>query len=306
MHHQKFKHPLADEAPGNLDDKHAAAVEDKVEEVAEKPDEVPDDKHEKEIEKPAEPEVADETDASEPPSKKAKVEETTPEGFTDGPVLEIEELDALDGKERIAKVYGVEMPPDFFEFWKFCQGFNRENPLEALVPTCGLKLVGPFALMDSKSWIFSRKSVLKNDLICDHRFYYDPPELQTLLVSVDPKSSFHIGYFRDDPKEMPAFVSGSGGLDSEESVKDGFSSRARIQMLGDNLFGALYNLIQKILLQADPFKQTAIAKLKEQLHVFATVKNQVKEVFTSLRLVLKVEKPSSRKTISLWKSRRPK
>ena len=46
-------------------------------------------------------------------------------------------------------------------------------------------------------------------------------------------------------------------------------------MVGDNLFGAMFNLIKKIMLDADPFKQTAIAKLKESLHVTATVKNQV-------------------------------
>ena len=48
-----------------------------------------------------------------------------------------------------------------------------------------------------------------------------------------------------------------------------FSNRARIQMVGDNLFGAVFNLIKKIMLEADPFKQTAINKLKESLHVTA-------------------------------------
>ena len=48
-------------------------------------------------------------------------------------------------------------------------------------------------------------------------------------------------------------------------------------MVGDNLFGAMFNLIKKIMLDADPFKQTAIAKLKESLHVTATVKNQVRQ-----------------------------
>ena len=40
-------------------------------------------------------------------------------------------------------------------------------------------------------------------------------------------------------------------------------------MVGDNLFGAVFNLIKKVMLEADPFKQTAIAKLKESLHVYS-------------------------------------
>lgn len=237
---------------------------------------------------------------SEPPAKRARTsdehkedgakeaeKEATPEDVkqktpekvkrTDGKSLSISELKGLTDKERIFKVYGMEMPPDFYEFWKFVESVNGQNPLEALVPTCGLRLVGPFQVLAKDPAIFNEDNgdtVLQNDLACHHRYFYDPPEVQTVIVSTDPTSTFHLGYFRDGPKQRPAFISASGGLAKEEKITDGFSSRARIQQLGDNLFGALFNLIKKIMLDADPFKQTAIAKLKESLHVCATIKNQ--------------------------------
>ena len=49
----------------------------------------------------------------------------------------------------------MEMPPDFYEFWKFVESVNRQNPLEALVPTCGLRLVGPFQVLAKDPAIFN-------------------------------------------------------------------------------------------------------------------------------------------------------
>ena len=64
-------------------------------------------------------------------------------------------------------------------------------------------------------------AVLQNDLACHHRYFYDPPEVQTVIVSTDPTSTFHLGYFRDGPKQRPAFISASGGLAKEEKITDG-------------------------------------------------------------------------------------
>ena len=44
--------------------------------------------------------------------------------------------------------------------------------------------------------------------------------------------------------------------------------------MGDNLFGAVYNHLGKLIKTADPFKQSAIHKLKDALHVYATMKVQ--------------------------------
>ena len=45
--------------------------------------------------------------------------------------------------------------------------------------------------------------------------------------------------------------------------------------MGDNLFGAMYIYLGQLLQKADPFKQASILKVKQQLHVHATMKNQV-------------------------------
>lgn len=281
MHHQKFKHPSTElkksdtETPDEENDDtkpdDLKQEEGKAEEVPKVPKE-----ESKETETPKEEErPKEECSEDPPPAKRPRTEPEEPR--SDGKSLSVSELAGMEAKDRIRLAYGgMEMPADFYEFWKFAISVNRTNPLEAFVQTLGLKLVGPFELLSKDSWIFSndKETVLQNDLMCHHRYFYDPPELQTVIISSDPDSTFHLGYFRDSPKELPAFISASGGTSKEEKITDGFSSRARIQMVGDNLFGAMFNLIKKIMLDADPFKQTAIAKLKESLHVTATVKNQ--------------------------------
>jgi len=309
MHHQKFRHPEKEQQQADSGDKKTEESEPKEkerekntpskhidegvtkEDATEKQDSL--DAEEESVEPPAKKaRTEDSENGKEPETKKEDTEEPKDESgngqepeeekpptvFTDGPILKVSELCEMTPVERVRKVYGtIEMPNDFWEFWKFAVSVDRANPLEALVPTCGLRLVGPFELLSDQSDILDktkRETVLQNDLLCHHRYFYDPPELQTVIISTDPDSTFHLGYFRDSPKELPAFVSASGGTAKEEKITDGFSSKARIQLVGDNLFGAVFNLIKKVMLEADPFKQTAIAKLKEKLHVFSTLNNQ--------------------------------
>ena len=54
-----------------------------------------------------------------------------------------------DSKSRIELAFSdkLKMPEDFYEFYEFCLTLNRGNPLDALVTTCGLKLVGPFEFL---------------------------------------------------------------------------------------------------------------------------------------------------------------
>jgi len=177
------------------------------------------------------------------------------------------------------------MPDDFYEFFDFCVGLNRIDPLNAIASTCGLKLVGPFeflvqkpAAADSDSKSVDTNSALKtlsqNDLLCHWRYKYDVPEFQTILASVDKDNSFHIGYFRDDPKQMPVFVASSGGIKNGETFNLGLSSHVRLALMGDNIFGAVYNHIQKLIQSAEPFKQTSLQKMKQAIHVHATIKTQ--------------------------------
>ena len=115
----------------------------------------------------------------------------------------------------------------------------------------------------------------QNDFLCHWRYKYDPPEYQTVLASTADDSTFHIGYFRDDPKEMPAFLASAGGKKRDETHSVGLSSRTKLSVMGDNLFGAVFNYIQQLIQTADPFKQTALNKMKEALHIHATIKLQV-------------------------------
>jgi hypothetical protein len=54
--------------------------------------------------------------------------------------------------------------------------------------------------------------------------------------------------------------------------------------MGDNLFGAMYIYLGQLLQKADPFKQASILKVKQQLHVHATMKNQVGILLTRMLL----------------------
>ena len=154
---------------------------------------------------------------------------------------------------------------DFLEFWNFCKGINREDPREALVKSCGLRLVGPYDIVAGQAFTTTKL----NDFLCHYRYYRDPPEFQTVLASADDDSNFHIGYYRDDPKEPPVFMAAYGGK------KDTLDyNKYQITVMGDNIFAALYLYIGQLVNKVDPFRMTPLQKLKESVHVHATMKNQ--------------------------------
>lgn len=124
----------------------------------------------------------------------------------------------------IKKKFLVSMPEDFWAFWDFCRDLHNDVPQEAL-KSVGLTLVGPFDVLGSKfAGATENDSV---DYLLHWRYYYDPPEFQTVLKG-DDSTGFHIGYFRDDPKEVSSFVG------SNCAVRDGI-----IETVGDNLFAAV-------------------------------------------------------------------
>ena len=78
------------------------------------------------------------------PSDEKEIEE-------EGDILAPFENWPSDVKKNICEKYLVQMPLDFYAFWKFCKIVNRENPREAFLETAGIRLVGPYDLMpDSK------------------------------------------------------------------------------------------------------------------------------------------------------------
>ncbi len=69
---------------------------------------------------------------------------------------------------------------------------------------------------------------------------------------------------RDDPKSLPDFVASNDPAEG-----------CAISPLGENLFGAVYNHLAALIRSSavsDPFKQTTLQKLKEAVHVYATMK----------------------------------
>uniref|UniRef100_A0A8C6YQU0 Histone PARylation factor 1 n=1 Tax=Nothoprocta perdicaria TaxID=30464 RepID=A0A8C6YQU0_NOTPE len=95
-------------------------------------------------------------------------------------------------RQEAEACYQLRLPEDFYQFWKFCEELDSENPSDALVSSVGLKLVGPYDILAGK-----HKKVKPTDVDFNlhWRFFYDPPEFQTIIVE-DGKTQYHMGYFR--------------------------------------------------------------------------------------------------------------
>ncbi|NEU34000.1 HPF1 family protein, partial [bacterium LRH843] len=96
----------------------------------------------------------------------------------------------------------VDMPEDFYKFWTFCESvgsyaLSKGDPCDAF-KSVGLKLVGPFDVLANR---FDTNAEYSQEKLLRHwRYYYDPPEFQTVIKG-DDKTGYHLGYFRDDPKD---------------------------------------------------------------------------------------------------------
>lgn len=63
---------------------------------------------------------------------------------------------------------------------------------DALVSSVGLKLVGPYDILAGKH---KKAKSTDANFNLHWRFFYDPPEFQTILVG-DSRTQYHMGYFR--------------------------------------------------------------------------------------------------------------
>ncbi|OCT99634.1 histone PARylation factor 1 [Xenopus laevis] len=140
-----------------------------------------------------------------------------------------------DVRQEVETLYRLTMPEDFYQFWSFCADIDKEAPSDVLQSSLGLQLVGPYDILSGKHKITKKESVINYNL--HWRFFYDPPEFQTILVG-DSKTQFHMGYYRDSPEDFPVFVGANEA-----------SKGCLITQLGDNVFSAV--------------KQYASNKLKE-------------------------------------------
>ncbi|KAF8767215.1 histone PARylation factor 1-like [Argiope bruennichi] len=199
----------------------------------------------------------------EPPSKtsrisdKAKIELSDDE--EEAPKTSLAEPKFKETVEKVLK----SMPQDFFDFWDFCASINKQKPEDAFADF-DLYLIGIYDLLVKK--LPPNKEIL---LHCHYRYYYDPPELQTVIKSND-KSLFHIGYFRDDPESFPSvLVSNNAAVDCKLTLK------------GDNIFAAMNAEITDRIKKMKPKSKKQFIKIQENLQKFAKEKKYSLEISTS-------------------------
>ncbi|CAM5149521.1 unnamed protein product [Natator depressus] len=148
-------------------------------------------------------------------------------------------------RQEVESCYQLRMPEDFYQFWKFCEELKPDKPSEALISSIGLQLVGPYDILAGK-----HKKPKSADLNFNlhWRFFYDPPEFQTIIAG-DSKTQYHMGYFRDVPDELPAWV---GANEAKKSCV--------ISQIGDNVFAAVKLFLSKKLKEVTDKKKSGILK----------------------------------------------
>jgi len=157
-------------------------------------------------------------------------------------------------RDNIKSKFLVSMPDDFFEFYEFCKSLNSVKPSLALT-SVGLKLCGPYDVLSGNIPANAPRST---KLYLTHgRYYYDPPELATVLCEENYTTGFHIGYFRDSPDDDPVFL--VSGVEVEG---------AKLSILGENIFAALYNHLANQVEKVDPFLRSKMAKIMEKVKLW--------------------------------------
>ncbi|XP_056891364.1 histone PARylation factor 1 isoform X2 [Takifugu flavidus] len=190
------------------------------------------------------PKSAQESSSGSKEVKKARVDEPKAGAVTPGDSVQ---------RDEVVQLYKLQMPEDLFHLWEFCKELHPTTPaVYALDATLGLKLVGPFEIL-SGAHKASKKSV--PNLHLHWRFFYDPPEFQTILLG-NQATQHHIGYYRDNPDSLPSFV-------GENEAKKGYI----ITQMGDNVFAAVLLHLLKRKKERDVKKAGAetLEKLEGQL-----------------------------------------
>ncbi|KAM8939451.1 histone PARylation factor 1 [Pelodytes ibericus] len=154
-----------------------------------------------------------------------------------------------DVQQEVESLYRLTMPEDFYRFWTFCAEIDMAAPCDVLKSSLGLELVGPYDILSGK-----HKKATGMNYNLHWRFFYDPPEFQTILVE-DSRTQFHLGYFRDSPEDLPVFVGANEA-----------SKGCLITQYGDNIFSAVKQFASKKLKEVtDKKTSSAIKDLVEKL-----------------------------------------
>ncbi|XP_046394323.1 histone PARylation factor 1 [Ischnura elegans] len=159
-----------------------------------------------------------------------------------------------DVKESIKQKFLCEMPEDFYQFWDFCKNLSSDSPARAL-KEIGLMLVGPYDVLSGELKKVKHRD--SSSYLRHWRYYFDPPEFQTIIKG-DDKKQYHMGYYRDDPQEMPVFVACNSAAVS-----------CTISPLAGNVFGAVNAYLNGILKSGDPFTKIKVPKYQNALKKWA-------------------------------------
>lgn len=149
------------------------------------------------------------------------------------------------------------MPEDFFQLYEFCKNICENDPLNAL-NHFHLQLVGPYDVF--KKGFMNAKVENKEILLKHWRYYYDPPEFQTIIKD-NNKDGLHFGYWRDDISKHPVFV-----------AKNKAAINYIIEPVAENIFGTLDVYFEEKLKLATPFEKIRITMLHQKLKSFAKEK----------------------------------
>ncbi|XP_037948621.1 histone PARylation factor 1-like [Teleopsis dalmanni] len=170
---------------------------------------------------------------------------------------EYEEL--LRSTEFIRHKFLVEMPPDFYAFWNFVQELKKnatgEEILQYMEKQFQIQLVGPFEFLAGR---FKNAKIQEpGDYLRHWRFFYDPPEFQTIFVR--SKTGVHYGYWRDTPKDKKELLIARN--DARENCE--------FQFIAGNAFDAFLYFLQKDFV-GTPFTAATVANTKKMLTAFTS------------------------------------
>uniref|UniRef100_A0A182NP67 Zf-CCHH domain-containing protein n=1 Tax=Anopheles dirus TaxID=7168 RepID=A0A182NP67_9DIPT len=156
-----------------------------------------------------------------------------------------------DPKNFIKHKFLVEMAPCFDSLWEFCseQGIKAGVKPEDVFTSFGLRLVGPYDVMAGK---FKDVKIHEpGDYLRHWRFYYDPPEFQTVLIQNG--TGVHYGYWRDAPDSKDGVVAWN-------DVNKG----CEFKIIGQNVFDAILHFLEEIV-NVNPFNKKKISEMKKTI-----------------------------------------
>ncbi|KAM7364255.1 histone PARylation factor 1 [Cochliomyia hominivorax] len=170
----------------------------------------------------------------------------------------------LKTNEFLRHKFLVEMPPDFYAFWKFVEQLKKDLKGEDLLlymeKTFQIMLVGPFEFLAGK---FDKAKIHEpGDYLRHWRFYYDPPEFQTVFVRKG--TGIHYGYWRDDPHDKETLL----------VARNDAAKNYEFEFVAGDAFDAFLFYLDKDF-QGTPFTAAAVTNVKKLLQKFIEA-NEVK------------------------------